>query len=150
MVDALKYLQSAWLRHEDIADDEPVDVTIKAVKPGKYKKDDAEEKPHLDVLFEEYAEPLGLNNKNLKQLVELLGRDTEGWVGRRVTLVVRVVEVGGEEKHAIRIADELPTAKRARPTNRPAKKRRRPAPDDDRPAKPKRARRAPRDDDYDD
>ena len=27
MVDALKYLQSAWLRHEDIADDEPVDVT---------------------------------------------------------------------------------------------------------------------------
>ncbi|MCA9566165.1 MAG: hypothetical protein KC561_21865, partial [Myxococcales bacterium] len=73
MVDALKYLQSAWLRHEDIADDEPVDVTIKSVKPGKYKKDDAEEKPHLDVLFEEYAEPLGLNNKNLKQLVELLG-----------------------------------------------------------------------------
>lgn len=136
MVDALKFLQSDWLRAEDIDDDAPVVVTIVGVKPGKYKTDDARE--HLDVLFEQYKSPLGLNNKNLKSLVALLGRDTADWIGQRVTLVVREVEVAGELKRAIRI-DDTPPAKERRP-RRDDDSPRRPPPDRDerRPARDKR------------
>lgn len=141
MVDALKYLQSDWLRAEDIEDDAPVVVTIRGVKGTKYKPDD--QKEHLDVEFEEYKSPLGLNNKNLKQIVALLGRDTADWIGQRITLVVREVEVAGETKRAIRVDETLPRARRRRDDDEPRKRRDDSPPrrdDDDRP-KPRRAER---------
>ncbi len=146
MVDAFRYMNSDWLRAEDIEDDAPVDVTITGVKPGKYKKEDENE--HLDVTFAEYRPPLGLNNKNLRKLVELLGRDTDDWTGKRVTLIVINVEVAGELKKAIRISDDLPRKPRRREGPRDdtpramradeydetrTRKPRRPRPDDNRP-----------------
>lgn len=146
MVDALKYLQSDWLRAEDIDDEAPVTVTITKVKGGKYKEEDTKE--HLDVYFDEYKQPLGLNNMNLKQLVDLLGRDTEDWSGQRITLLVRDIEVAGKTKRAIRIDETLPRAKPRRerddddrPRRPRSSSRRR---DDDGPTEAKRARRADR------
>lgn len=111
MVDAAKFIRSKWLKSIDIEDDTPLNVTIEKVSVGKYDKNDEDEVLFLH--FEEYDKPLGCGNPVLKQLMALLGRNTDKWPGERITLTVETVTAWGESHQCIRIANELPAAKRA-------------------------------------
>ena len=120
MVDALKYIKSKWLKWEMIDGEAPLVAEIESVKPGKYEEDDEDV---LCVTFLEYKVPLGLNNTNLKKLVELFGRDTREWIGQRVTLQVEPVAFGGKVVNGIRIAEAETTRRRkASPRKARAKK----------------------------
>lgn len=111
MVDAARYIRSKWLKSIDIEDDAPIDVTIQKIAIGKYSDDDKEEVLFLH--FEEFDKPLGCGNPVLRQLIAMIGRNTDVWPGQRITLTVEAVTAWGEKHQCIRVGDKLPTGKRA-------------------------------------
>ncbi len=54
---------------------------------------------------------LVLNKTNAKTIAGLYGDDTEGWIGKRITLVVREVEFEGSIVLAIRVSGRIPQPK---------------------------------------
>jgi hypothetical protein len=105
-------------------------LTIAGVE--KRELNDGKVKPAL--LFEEDDRVLILNVENRTTLVERFGRDTDGWVGKKVTLVVRTVQGPNGPCPGIRFADppmaellddDLPdNMTKAAPAPAPAKKKR--------------------------
>jgi hypothetical protein len=52
--------------------------------------------------------PLGLNSTNCKAIAALYGNDTDGWVGKRITLFPTTTQMGGETVDCIRVRPRAP------------------------------------------
>ena len=100
-------------------------VTIIGVE--KQEMNDGKVKPVL--LVEEDERRLVLNVENRTALADRFGRETNGWVGKKVTLITRSVQGPNGPCQGIRLADaplgeqlndEIPDFSKARP---PKKKR---------------------------
>ena len=98
---------SQWLKAEDLQGAKPV-VTIATaeVKENTY---DGVVKKQIVLTFVGKEKQFGLNFTNASHLVELTGtEDYEQWVGTAIKLFTTKVQVGNEQKLAIRIFPELP------------------------------------------
>ena len=76
-------------------------VTITCVE--KQEMSDGRVKPVLR--FEEDPRGLVLNVENRAALADRFGRDTKGWVGKKVTLITRSVQGPNGPCQGIRLAD---------------------------------------------
>ena len=54
------------------------------------------------------GKPLALNSTNCRAISSMYGNDTDGWIGKRVTLYPTVTQFGGEEVECIRIRAKVP------------------------------------------
>lgn len=57
--------------------------------------------------------PLALNATNCKAIASLYGNDTDGWVGKRVTLYPTTTQMGGETVDCIRVRPSKPPERAA-------------------------------------
>ena len=82
---AAQFTGGKWLRSSDIEQD--TTVTIKDATRETLDGDDGPEKK-LALHFEGDLAPLILNKTNITRLADLLGPDTDDWVGKKVVLWV--------------------------------------------------------------
>ncbi len=61
------------------------------------------------------GKPLAMNATNCKSVAALYGNDTDGWVGKRVTLYPTTTQMGGETVECIRVRPKVPAGKAAAP-----------------------------------
>lgn len=54
------------------------------------------------------GKPLALNATNCKTIAAMYGNDTDGWVGKRVTLYPTTTQMGGETMECIRVRPQVP------------------------------------------
>ncbi len=59
------------------------------------------------------GKPLAMNATNCKAVAALYGNDTDGWVGKRVTLYPTTTQMGGETGDCIRVRPKVPAGKAA-------------------------------------
>lgn len=91
---------SKYLKSDDL--DEDVTYTIRKVEIENLSQGkDKDEKPI--VYFEEVEKGIVLNVTNKNTIKGMYGPDTDGWVGKQVTLFATEVEFKGEMTMAIRI-----------------------------------------------
>jgi hypothetical protein len=90
---------SKWLSADDLPDGISV-VTIRKIAVEELGQS-RERKPVIDLA--EYKKRWIVNRTNARKLGELLGKDSTAWIGKRIELVVRDVDVGGESHRAIRV-----------------------------------------------
>jgi len=98
-----------------------VTYTIKDAKLQQLKEDEPKK---LVLGFDETTSELALNATNRKMLVELMGDDTDDWMGQPITLYKGKVSFQGNMVDSIKI-DDRPLA--AVPPSRPAPPRAAPA-----------------------
>jgi hypothetical protein len=60
--------------------------------------------------FRNVPKPLGLNATNCKTIAALYGNDTDGWVGKRITLYPTTTQMGGETVECVRVRPRVPPA----------------------------------------
>lgn len=127
MVDARKFLGGKWLRKKHIDPTKDTVVTIADVVMDRYEPDEdddsngTKDEECLALRFEELTQQLGLNETNNGMMIEMLGHETDDWVGKRITLFVdSTVMYKGKRTGGVRIRSKLPTAaaKRTRKTTR--------------------------------
>lgn len=53
-------------------------------------------KTRHQIWLDGWSKPLGLNNRNLQQLMNLFGEETDNWIGRQIALTIEDVEEFGE------------------------------------------------------
>lgn len=95
-------IPSKYLRSDDIEGE--VVVTVKKIGQISMKERDGSETKKWAVKFEEYEQPLVLNKTNITRLTKYCGDDTDGWVGKKVTLYVdHDVQFGSDIVSALRI-----------------------------------------------
>jgi hypothetical protein len=98
------YLYAFDLKGKDVT------VTIKEVKAAKVRNADKKEQRKPIVFFKESHDARGLVlcKTNGKTIASLYGNDTDGWVGKRVTLFATMVDAFGQTVEAIRIRPGAP------------------------------------------
>lgn len=57
------------------------------------------------------GKPLALNSTNCKTIAALYGNDTEGWIGKRITIFPTTTQFGGDEVECIRVRPRVPPEK---------------------------------------
>lgn len=78
-------------------------VTIKSVRFAEV----GEEKVTKGVIdFEEFDRGMVLNRTNLKRIIAHHGNDTEGWLGKKVTLYPSETDYGGRTVPCLRIREK--------------------------------------------
>jgi hypothetical protein len=78
-------------------------VTIKGVA----FKDVGDEKVTKGVVyFDEMPRGLVLNRTNLKRIVGHHGNDTDGWIGKKITLYASETDFGGKTVECIRVREK--------------------------------------------
>lgn len=60
------------------------------------------------VYFQEAKKPMILNKTNGKTIAAMYGKDTEQWVGKKITLYVGQCDVAGETMDCLRIRPGVP------------------------------------------
>jgi hypothetical protein len=97
------YLYAFDLKGRDVT------VTIRDVRAVKVKNSEKEEKKPI-VYFKESKDARGLVlcKTNGKTIAAMYGNDTDGWVGKRVTLFAAMVDAFGKTVEAIRIRPLIP------------------------------------------
>lgn len=103
---------SKYLKHEDFPEDTTLTICkvemISFVDPAG--ENPPEKKP--GVFFKEEEKILVLNKTNATSIAEVTGSDdTDGWVGKRITLTVQDVSSFGKTVPAIRVV--VPRGRRA-------------------------------------
>lgn len=78
-----QYTESPYLRGEDLEEGERLVVTIKEAFETTFPQS-GDTVPILKLL--ELEKSLTLNRTRVKKLVELLGPDTEDWIGKKISL----------------------------------------------------------------
>jgi hypothetical protein len=82
------HAESHWLRHPDLKGQART-VVIEQVTAAEFKDNESGQTKHQLVLtFQGVAKKLGLNKTNAGRIKNLYGDDTEGWIGRPITLYV--------------------------------------------------------------
>jgi len=120
MPDIAKFFPTKWLKATDL-DDDDLNVTVKSVDLEML-----EDGEKVVVSFREIPKGLVLNKTNAAALAKLHGRDTDGWISKRVTLFRTEVSYRGEMVWAIRLRLTAPKAREApreaaRTADRPSK-----------------------------
>ena len=87
----------------------PETVTIIGVKHGKFRGNDGETKHKCVLQLAETPLPFGMCRTDAKQVAEFFGNDTKRWVGKQITLVVRIVDAFGKKTPAIRVLEKPPS-----------------------------------------
>jgi len=77
-----KYTKNPFLKGEDLEEGERIVVTIKTAEEVTFPSGDTV--PVIE--FMELDQKLTLNKTRIKKLVELLGDDTDEWLGQRISL----------------------------------------------------------------
>jgi hypothetical protein len=77
--------------------------TIAEVRPCKMEDDKGQEKSKGVVFFEGEEKGWVLCKTNAACLAAMFGPETNGWIGKRVTLFSAMVSVGKEKKPGIRV-----------------------------------------------
>ena len=61
------------------------------------------------------GKPLALNATNCKSIAAMYGNDTDGWIGKRITLYPTTTQMGGEQMECIRVRNRVPDDKPGKP-----------------------------------
>lgn len=93
---------SEWLRASDL-NGQDATLTIAGISVETMPGDDGKKQPVL--WFRETDKKFGLNRTNGSHLGEMLGEETDTWVGKRVTLFPTRVDFQGKRVDAIRLRD---------------------------------------------
>lgn len=107
-----KYLKAADLKGKDVV------VTIRHVV-AKEEMESAKGKENRPMLYFEETKAasqrdktdekrLVLNSTNGKTIAGLFGKETDNWIGKRITLTTAMVDAWGEMKEAIRVSPIAP------------------------------------------
>lgn len=135
---------SKYLSKEDVP--EPISVTVKSVAletlNGGNGDDEKETKPVMT--FAEQVKPMILNNANWSTIEAMYGDDSDGWIGKRVTVYVDPSVMFGKKRvGGLRVQYSTPTPKAGTnggnakpPFSQPAR-----TVDNDRPAAPDTVRK---------
>lgn len=108
--DTGKYTQSPYIKGDDLEEGERTIVTIKTAEEVSFPSGDT-----VPVLsFLELQQKLTLNKTRIKKLVEILGEDTDEWVGKRIALYPVDVQYNGKTMPGVAIA-KAPSGKQAKP-----------------------------------
>jgi hypothetical protein len=103
-MDILSAFPSKWLKAHDLSGDTPVTIT-------KFKQgDDYDDgKPAFEIHLAEFpGKSLGLNKTNASTIAKLHGPDTDGWVGKRITIYPTEVQFQAEMVLSIRVRLTVP------------------------------------------
>lgn len=81
-------------------------LTISRVVQETMKNQEQEEEIKPVVYFAEEEKPMVLNRTNCNVLIALYGKETDGWVGKKVILGTDMVTAFGQTKPALRFKNE--------------------------------------------
>ena len=98
--DTDKYTKSPFLKGDDLEEGERTIVTIKKAEEVAFPSGDTV--PVLEFL--EIEQKLTLNKTRVKKLVEILGDDTDDWVGKRIAMYPIDVQYNGKTLPGIAVA----------------------------------------------
>jgi len=101
--------ESKFFRVADITKE--MALTIKSVTPGKFTNDNGVTETKPVVEFNEVSKRLVTNKTNFTALATMLGDDSDGWAGAKVSLYPSKVEFRGRMVDTIRV--KRPTQKTA-------------------------------------
>lgn len=96
-----KYIKAGDCEEADLQ------LTIAAVKQESIGQGDEAETKFV-VYFDEHDKGLVLNKTNASTIAELHGRNTDQWIGKRISLYATEVEYGGKVSMGIRIRLRAP------------------------------------------
>lgn len=97
--DTQKYTSSPFLKGDDLEEGERSVVTIKTAEEVSFPSGDT-----VPVLgFLELDQKLTLNKTRVKKLVELLGEDTDDWVGKKISLYRIDVSYQGKQMPGVAV-----------------------------------------------
>ena len=92
-----------YLQASDLPDDEDIILTIRSFERKELRQDDRTVMKWV-LYFEEIEEGLALNDTNGRAIRRLLGKEMEGWRGKRIILYVHPsVEYNGVHLRGIRV-----------------------------------------------
>lgn len=98
--DTEKYTRSPFIKGDDLEEGERTIVTIKFAEEVAFPSGDT-----VPVLsFLELEQKLTLNKTRIKKLVEILGEDTDEWVGKRIALYPIDVQYNGKTMPGVAVA----------------------------------------------
>lgn len=98
--DTEKYTKSPFLKGDDLEEGERTIVTIKTAEEVAFPSGDT-----VPVLsFLELDQKLTLNKTRVKKLVEILGEDTDEWLGKRIAIYPVDVQFNGKTQAGIAVA----------------------------------------------
>lgn len=89
-------------------------VTIKAINKKTMKNRDGEDELKPVIFFNELEKGMVLNKTNAEIIASLYGATLEDWTGERVQLHSVMVEAFGKRQPAIRVAEQKPSADKAK------------------------------------
>ena len=96
-------MESKYLKQGDIADGEAV-VTIKKVGKANIAREDEPAEYKWLVRFAEFERPMVLNRTNIEALGEILGDESDDWIGQSVVVYVdENVSYAGKRVGGLRI-----------------------------------------------
>jgi hypothetical protein len=98
--DTEKYTRNPFLKGDDLEEGERTVVTIKSAEEVSFPSGDTV--PVLEFL--ELEQKLTLNKTRVKKCVELLGEDTDEWIGRKIALYPIDVQYNGKTMPGVAIA----------------------------------------------
>lgn len=104
-----KYTSSPFLKGDDLEEGERTVVTIKSAEEVEFPSGDTV--PVLE--FIELDQKLTLNKTRVKKLVELLGDDTDEWIGRKISVYRIDVQYQGKTMPGVAVA-AAPKGKQAK------------------------------------
>jgi hypothetical protein len=98
--DVEKYTKNPFLKGEDLEEGERTVVTIKTAEEVNFPSGDT-----VPVLsFLELDQKLTLNKTRIKKLVEILGEDTDEWIGKKISLYQVDVQYQGKTMPGVAVA----------------------------------------------
>ena len=98
--DTDKYTKSPFIKGDDLEEGERTVVTIKSAEEVAFPSGDTV--PVLEFL--EIDQKLTLNKTRVKKLVEMLGEDTDTWVGRKIAMYRIDVNFNGKTMPGVAVA----------------------------------------------
>lgn len=108
--DTEKYTASPFLKGDDLEEGERTVATIKSAEEVPFPSGDTV--PVLEFL--ELDQKLTLNKTRVKKLVEMLGDDTDEWIGKKISIYRIDVQFQGKSMPGIAVA--APPKAKAKPT----------------------------------
>ena len=110
--DTAKYTKNPFIKGDDLQEGEKVVVTIKSAEEATFPSGDTV--PVLEFL--ELDQKLTLNKTRIKKLVEMLGDDTDAWIGQRIALYQVDVTFQGKTMPGVAVGKAPARATKTRPT----------------------------------
>lgn len=98
--DTGKYTQSPFIKGDDLEEGERKVVTIKTAEEVDFPSGD--KVPVISFL--ELEQKLTLNKTRIKKLVEILGDDTDEWIGKKIAIYPIDVQFNGKTMPGVAVA----------------------------------------------